>query len=178
MALAKDNSAEAVCHSKQPTAAGLLSARNPGRSPDFPKLNSKARRPTDGLRRRAYTLAQFIAILINPRNKESSFELARSTASRLVEITIMASETWTTVLGLAAAALTSLSYIPQVRKAFPRDATDDISLKMLIALFTGLALWIVYGITRGDLVIVAANGVGAILVGTVLIFKIRDLARK
>lgn len=90
----------------------------------------------------------------------------------------MASETWTTVLGLAAAALTSLSYIPQVRKAFPRDATEDISLKMLIALFTGLALWIIYGITRGDLVIVAANGVGAVLVSAVLVFKIRDLARK
>ncbi len=90
----------------------------------------------------------------------------------------MESGSWTTVLGLIAAALTSLSYIPQVRKAFPRGATEDISLKMLIALFSGLALWIVYGLMRTDWVIVVANGTGAALVGTVLIFKLRDLSRK
>ena len=89
----------------------------------------------------------------------------------------MASGSWTTLLGLIAAALTSLSYIPQVRKAFPRGATEDISLKMLIALFSGLALWIVYGLVRSDWVIVVANGTGAALVGTVLIFKLRDIAR-
>lgn len=40
----------------------------------------------------------------------------------------------TKLLGLLAAALTSLSYIPQVRKALPRKSTDDLSLKMLLAL--------------------------------------------
>ena len=78
---------------------------------------------------------------------------------------LMPSESWTTALGLVAAALTWLSYIPQVRKAFPRDANEDISLKMLIALFSGLALWIVYGLMRSDSVIIIANGIGAALVG-------------
>jgi MtN3 and saliva related transmembrane protein len=45
-----------------------------------------------------------------------------------------------TVLGLLAAAMTSLSYIPQVRKALPAGSTDDLSFKTLIALGTGLAL--------------------------------------
>jgi MtN3 and saliva related transmembrane protein len=85
---------------------------------------------------------------------------------------------WTTWLGLVAAALTSLSYIPQVRKAFPRDATNDISLRMPIALFAGLLLWVAYGLLKSDWVIVVANGTGAVLVGTVLIFKLRDIARK
>jgi MtN3 and saliva related transmembrane protein len=49
---------------------------------------------------------------------------------------------------------------------------------MLIALFSGLALWIVYGLMRSDSVIIIANGIGAALVGTVLIFKLRDIARK
>lgn len=90
----------------------------------------------------------------------------------------MPSDSWTTILGLFAATLTSLSYIPQVGKALPRGATGDISLKMLIALFVGLALWVVYGAMRGDLVIIAANGVGIALVGAVLTLKIRDLTCK
>lgn len=78
-------------------------------------------------------------------------------------------------IGAAAAALTSLSYIPQVRKAWPRGSTADLSLKMLVALTTGLLLWIGYGLLNGDWVIVAANGVGATLSGSVLAFKVRDI---
>jgi MtN3 and saliva related transmembrane protein len=33
--------------------------------------------------------------------------------------------------------LTSLSYIPQVRKAWQRGSTSDLSLKMLVALTAG-----------------------------------------
>jgi MtN3 and saliva related transmembrane protein len=78
-------------------------------------------------------------------------------------------------IGGCAAVLTSLSYIPQVRKAWPRGSTADLSLKMLIALTTGLALWILYGLLKSDWVIVAANSVGALLSGSVLAFKIRDI---
>jgi MtN3 and saliva related transmembrane protein len=46
---------------------------------------------------------------------------------------------------------------------------------MLVALTTGLLLWIGYGLLRGDWVIVAANGVGAALSASVLAFKIRDM---
>lgn len=82
---------------------------------------------------------------------------------------------FTSFIGLAAAAMTSLSYIPQVRKALPRGATGDLSLKMLLALFAGLVLWIGYGAIAGDIIIVVANGVGASLVGAVLACKIRDM---
>jgi MtN3 and saliva related transmembrane protein len=78
-------------------------------------------------------------------------------------------------IGAVAAMLTSLSYIPQVRKAWPRGSTDDLSLKMLVALTTGLLLWIAYGLLKGDWVIVAANGVAVTLSGSVLAFKLRDI---
>jgi MtN3 and saliva related transmembrane protein len=78
-------------------------------------------------------------------------------------------------IGVVAAALTSLSYIPQVRKAWPRGSTHDLSLKMLVVLTTGLLLWIGYGLLKGDWVIIAANGVGATLSGSVLACKIRDI---
>jgi MtN3 and saliva related transmembrane protein len=78
-------------------------------------------------------------------------------------------------IGVVAATLTSLSYIPQVRKAWPRGSTHDLSLKMLAALTTGLLLWVGYGLLKGDWVIVAANSVGATLSGSVLACKIRDI---
>lgn len=78
-------------------------------------------------------------------------------------------------LGLAAAALTSLSYIPQVKKAFRRGATKDLSVKTFSILFVGLLLWVLYGILEADVVIIVANAVGALLVGFVFLYKVRDL---
>jgi MtN3 and saliva related transmembrane protein len=78
-------------------------------------------------------------------------------------------------IGICAAILTSLSYIPQVRKAWPRGSTKDLSLHMLVVLTGGLLLWVGYGLLKSDWVIVAANSVGAILSGSVLAFKIRDM---
>lgn len=78
-------------------------------------------------------------------------------------------------IGGTAAMLTSLSYIPQVRKAWPRGSTKDLSRKTLVALTAGLILWVLYGIFRGDWIIVAANSVGATLSGSVLTFKLRDM---
>jgi MtN3 and saliva related transmembrane protein len=78
-------------------------------------------------------------------------------------------------IGGCAALLTSLSYVPQVRKAWPRGSTKDLSLRMLIVLTTGLLLWLGYGLLKGDWVIVAANGVGGALSASILLFKIRDM---
>jgi MtN3 and saliva related transmembrane protein len=78
-------------------------------------------------------------------------------------------------VGACAAILSSLSYVPQVRKAWPRGSTSDLSLNMLVILTIGLTLWIGYGVLKGDWVIVGANGIGAALSASVLAFKIRDL---
>jgi len=78
-------------------------------------------------------------------------------------------------IGACAAVLTSLSYLPQVQKAWPRGSTSDLSLKMLVTLTARLVLWIGYGLLRSDWVIVAANSVGASLSANVLAFKFRDL---
>ena len=77
-------------------------------------------------------------------------------------------------LGIMAATLTSLSYIPQVRKAWPRGSTDDLSLRTLGILAAGLSLWIVYGLARSDAVIVIANTVGLALILFLIGLKWRD----
>jgi MtN3 and saliva related transmembrane protein len=90
----------------------------------------------------------------------------------LYPVEVMASLVYS--IGLLAAALTSLSYMPQVKKAFPRGATKDLSVKTLAVLATGLGLWVVYGFLKGDSVIVTANIVGLSLAGVLLVLKARD----
>jgi MtN3 and saliva related transmembrane protein len=84
-------------------------------------------------------------------------------------------ELLTTGLGIFAAILTSLSYLPQVRKALPRGSTHDLSLKTLCALTAGLVVWLVYGLMRADYVIVLSNATGAALAGIVCVCKLRDV---
>ena len=78
-------------------------------------------------------------------------------------------------VGALAAFLASLSYVPQVRKAWPRRSTGDLSLGMLAALTLGLTLWIIYGVIQGDWIIIGSNAVGATVAGIVLGCKVRDL---
>ena len=51
-----------------------------------------------------------------------------------------------------------------MKKAWPAGSTDDLSLKPLVVLATGLAVWILYGIFKMDYVIIIANAVGVSLV--------------
>ncbi len=79
----------------------------------------------------------------------------------------------TTVIGLIAAALTTVSFLPQVSKIIKTRHTKDISLLMYAIFSLGILLWLIYGILLGSLPIILANGVTLILVVFVLILKIR-----
>jgi MtN3 and saliva related transmembrane protein len=57
-----------------------------------------------------------------------------------------------------------------VKKALPAGSTDDLSSKTFTVLAAGLALWIAYGIIKGDFVIIVAF----LFVATLIGFKIRD----
>lgn len=47
-------------------------------------------------------------------------------------------------------------------------------MRMLLVLIFGLALWVVYGVLKADLVVIVANGVSLMLVAGLLYFKIRN----
>lgn len=86
--------------------------------------------------------------------------------------------TLVTVIGLAAAFCTTVSYIPQIKKLRETGETEDISLKMFLILATGIALWIVYGLLQGDGVIILANSVSLAFLCVILFFKLRNTFRK
>jgi MtN3 and saliva related transmembrane protein len=79
-----------------------------------------------------------------------------------------------TAIGAGAALCTTLSYVPQLRKSWATGETGDLSLDMLLLLACGLSLWIAYGATRDDWVIIAANGVSLALLACILYFKLRN----
>lgn len=78
-----------------------------------------------------------------------------------------------TTIGLLAALLTTISFLPQVIKSWKIRKTRDISLPMYIILVTGLFLWLIYGILIKDLPLILANLVTLILASSVLFLKIK-----
>lgn len=76
-------------------------------------------------------------------------------------------------VGLVAGAMTTLSFLPQVLKAWKTRETKDLSLVMYIVLCTGVFMWLVYGLLIDSPSIVIANAVTFILVLAVLAMKLR-----
>jgi len=85
----------------------------------------------------------------------------------------MAPENFTTVLGLFAGTLTTISFLPQLVKAWKSRSTHDISSGMLALFSVGLVLWIVYGVIVTDVPVIAANAVTLVFVGLILALKLR-----
>ncbi len=79
----------------------------------------------------------------------------------------------TTLLGLAAGACTTLSFLPQLVKTWKTKSTHDISIGMYITLSIGLLLWVFYGFYIYSFPIIITNIVTLILASTVLGLKIR-----
>ena len=77
------------------------------------------------------------------------------------------------VLGLLAASLTTISFLPQVIKTWKSRSAKDLSLGMFSIFTLGVALWLVYGIAINDLPVILANVVTLILASTLLFFKLR-----
>lgn len=79
----------------------------------------------------------------------------------------------TTLLGLIAATLTTLSFVPQVIKTWKMKETRDISLSMFVMLAVGIILWTIYGFIIRDLPVILANCVTFVLTATIIFLKIK-----
>lgn len=78
---------------------------------------------------------------------------------------------WITVLGFAAGTLTTLSFVPQVHKAWRSKRCDDLSLGMLLAFGAGVLLWLVYGLLLRASPIIVANAITLALILALLWLK-------
>ena len=60
-------------------------------------------------------------------------------------------------IGITAGIFTAFSLVPQLIKMLKEKKYDSISPVMLSVLMIGLALWIVYGVFKSDIPIIATN---------------------
>ena len=77
------------------------------------------------------------------------------------------------IIGYIAGALTTISFIPQVVKAWKMRETRDLSLAMLVLFAVGVFLWTLYGVWVDSLPIIAANMITFALILVLLFLKFR-----
>ena len=81
-------------------------------------------------------------------------------------------------LGYLAAALTTLSFVPQALLTLRTRDVRGISLGMYGAFTLGVALWLAYGLALAAWPIVVANAITLALAGTILGMKLVYGARR
>lgn len=65
------------------------------------------------------------------------------------------------LIGIAAAVLTTSSFLPQIVKAYQTKSMEDVSRYLMSMFATGTLLWMVYGAYKSDLVIIGANAIAS-----------------
>jgi len=63
------------------------------------------------------------------------------------------------IIGFLAAILTTAAFLPQVYKTWRTKDVSGLSLTMFLMFFTGVALWLIYGIFINSPSLVFANGI-------------------
>ena len=82
------------------------------------------------------------------------------------------------LLGYAAAALTTISFLPQVWRTFRTHDVSGISLRMYSVFTLGVAVWLAYGIVLEETPMIIANALTLVLACAVLVMRLRYGNRK
>lgn len=77
------------------------------------------------------------------------------------------------MIGYMAATCTTAAFVPQVYKAWKEKTTSGVSLTMYLIFFTGILLWLYYGLHQKDYPLIIANAITAVLAFFMLLLKIR-----
>jgi MtN3 and saliva related transmembrane protein len=79
--------------------------------------------------------------------------------------------TWIEVAGHTGAFLSSITFIPQVYKAWQSKSVGDLSLAMMFIVFTSTLVWLVYGVSLNLLPVIICNAIIALLSLLLIYFK-------
>lgn len=76
-------------------------------------------------------------------------------------------------VGIAAGALTTLGFIPQVVRVYRLKSAREISITFNITLMVGITLWMIYGVLHGLAPLIIWNTIGMVLVLSLLVGKLK-----
>lgn len=82
-------------------------------------------------------------------------------------------ETTIEFIGMIAAVLTTAAFIPQVYKTWKTKDVESLSFPMLAMFFTGVSLWLVYGICLNSPSLIFANAITVISAFFLIYFKLK-----
>ncbi len=76
------------------------------------------------------------------------------------------------IAGHIGAFLSSVTFIPQVYRVWKTKSANDLSMTMMIIVFTSTLIWLVYGVSLMLWPVILANTVIAVLSLMLIYFKI------
>ena len=81
------------------------------------------------------------------------------------------------LIGLFAAFLTTLSFLPQTLMVLRSGETAGISLLMYAMFTIGVAGWLIYGLMQASVPMILANAVTLLLAALILSMKVRAVLK-
>jgi MtN3 and saliva related transmembrane protein len=78
---------------------------------------------------------------------------------------------WIEWVGLLGAFLSSITFIPQVYKAWQTKSVGDLSLTMMLIVFTSTIVWLIYGVQLNLLPVIICNAIICALSLALIYFK-------
>ena len=82
-------------------------------------------------------------------------------------------ETVMGVIGILAGVLILSGWVPQIAKGYRTKKLSDVSSYLMILIFVGAVLWLVYGLALDDIYIMGVNIAAMFLTMTVLAMKLK-----
>ena len=82
-------------------------------------------------------------------------------------------ETTMGVIGILAGILILSGWVPQIAKGYKTKKLNDVSSYLMILIFVGAALWLVYGMALDDIYIIGVNLAAMFLTMIVLAMKLK-----
>ena len=77
------------------------------------------------------------------------------------------------VIGILAGILILSGWVPQIAKGYRTKKLSDVSSYLMILIFVGAVLWLIYGMALDDVYIMGVNLAAMFLTMTVLAMKLK-----
>ena len=82
-------------------------------------------------------------------------------------------ETTMGVIGILAGILILSGWVPQIARGYKTKRLNDVSPYLMILIFAGAVLWLIYGIALDDVYILGVNVAAMVLTMVVLSMKLK-----
>tara|TARA_B100000029_G_scaffold21525_1_gene21761 strand:+ start:899 stop:1168 length:270 start_codon:yes stop_codon:yes gene_type:complete len=77
------------------------------------------------------------------------------------------------IVGIVAGVLILSGWVPQIIRGYKTKKLNDVSPYLMICIFAGAVLWLIYGIEIDDINIIGVNVAAMFLTMTVLAMKLK-----